>query len=428
MKEESYDPKIGKPIARFDDYLADLSKMDLLPRMTRRDFVAGAAKLGVSASLVGLAGCLNGKEGSEASLEKKGGIEKEKLTVGFIPITCATPIIMAHPMGFYEKHGLDVTVKKYAGWADIRDAAIAGEIDAVHFLSPMPLSLSLGVGATKMPFRLPAIENVNGQAITIRKDHKVEGPRDMKGFLLTVPFDFSMHNLLLRHYLALGGLDPDKDVQIRVMRPPDMVANLAAGNIDGYLGPDPFNQRAVYEDAGYIHILSRDIWPGHPCCAFAAKQSFKEKYPNTYRALLEAIVEATHFSSQPENQKEIAQAIAPKRYLNQPVEVVEAVLTGEFEDGLGNLRKVPDRIDFDPYPWKSFSIWILTQLERWGYLKEGVDYRKVGDEVFLTDDCKAAQRKLGYPIDEREYKIEPIVGGPFDPDRPEGWVEKNIAV
>ncbi len=133
-----------------------------------------------------------------------------------------------------------------------------------------------------------------GQAITLHIKHKeVKGPQDMKGFRFCVPFDYSMHNYLLRYYLAEGGLHPDKDVQIRVVPPPEMVANLKAGNVDGYLAPDPFNQRAVYENAGFIFLLSKEIWDGHPCCAFAISQAFATTYPNTFLALFKAIVDTT---------------------------------------------------------------------------------------------------------------------------------------
>jgi nitrate/nitrite transport system substrate-binding protein len=197
-------------------------------------------------------------------------IEKKDLTVSFIPITCATPIIMAEPMGFYARHGLNVTVRRAAGWAVVRDWAINKEVDATHMLSPMPLSITLGAGSPAVPYLMPAVETINGQAITLHIKHKgVQGPQDMKGFRFCVPFDYSMHNYLLRYYLADAGLHPDKDVQIRVVPPPEMVANLKAGNVDGYLAPDPFNQRAVYENAGFIFKLSKELWDGHPCCAFA---------------------------------------------------------------------------------------------------------------------------------------------------------------
>ena len=254
--------------------------------------------------------------------EKVKGLEKTDLTVAFIPITCATPIIMAEPMGFYTRHGLNVTVRRAAGWAVIRDWAINQEVDATHMLSPMPLSITLGAGsASCSPYLCRRVENINGQAITLHTKHKgVQGPQDMKGFRFCVPFDYSMHNYLLRYYLAEGGLHPDKDVQIRVVPPPEMVANLKAGNVDGYLAPDPFNQRAVYENAGFIFKLSKDLWEGHPCCAFAISQDFAKTYPNTFLALFKSIVDATHFAAKPENRKAIAEAIAPKNYLNQPVD------------------------------------------------------------------------------------------------------------
>src|SRR6185503_4013011 len=247
----------------------------------------------------------------EAFAQGTGKLEKTNLKVGFIPITCATPIIMAHPMGYYSKHGLNVEVVKTAGWALIRDKTLNKEYDAAHMLSPMPLAISLGVGSAPTPYTMPAVENINGQAITLAMKHKDKrDPKSWKGLKFAVPFDFSMHNYLLRYYVAEHGLDPDKDIQIRSVPPAEMVANLRSDNIDGFLGPDPFNQRAVYDGAGFIHILTKEIWEGHPCCAFAASKDFVTKLPNTYRALMKAIMEATAFASKPENRKQIAEAIA----------------------------------------------------------------------------------------------------------------------
>ena len=181
---------------------------------------------------------------------------------------------MAHPMGFYSKHGLNVEVIKTAGWAVIRDKTINKEYDAAHMLSPMPIAISLGVGSNAVPYTVPAIENINGQAITLSVKHKDKrDPKDWKGFKFAVPFDYSMHNYLLRYYLAEHGIDPDTDVQIRAVPPPEMVANLRADNIDGFLGPDPMNQRAVYDGVGFIHMLSKEIWDGHPCCALRPRRN-----------------------------------------------------------------------------------------------------------------------------------------------------------
>lgn len=350
--------------------------------------------------------------------------EKTDLKVGFIPITCATPIIMAKPMGFYEKQGLNVEVVKTAGWAVIRDKTLNKEYDAAHMLAPMPIAISLGLGSNPQAYTMPAVENVNGQAITLAMKHKDRrDPKDWKGFKLAVPFDYSMHNYLLRYYLAEAGIDPDTDVQIRAVPPPDMVANLRADNIDGFLAPDPVNQRAVYDGVGFIHILSKEIWDRHPCCAFAASEAFIKETPNTYAALLRAIIQATAYASNKDNRKEIAAAIAPANYLNQPLTVVEQVLTGTYADGLGQVKKVPDRVDFDAFPWQSFAVWILTQMKRWGQLKGEVDYAAVAKQVYLATDAAKLMKQDGFTPPEATTKTFAVMGKTFDPAKPKEYLE-----
>ncbi len=392
--------------------------------LQRREFVklVGATS---AAAILGSVFPLNAAKA--LAQEKVGPPEKKDLKVGFIPITCATPIIMAEPMGFYKKHGLNVQVVKASGWAMIRDLSINKETDATHMLTPMPLAITIGAGSQAVPYVMPAVENINGQAITLANKHRaIKSAKEMKGFKFAVPFDYSMHNFLLRYVVAEAGLDPDKDIQIRVVPPPEMVANLRAGNLDGYLAPDPFNQRAVYEEIGFIWMLSKDIWPGHPCCAFAATKEFATTYPNTFQALFRAIVDATQYAHEPANRKEIAKAIAPKNFLNQPVEVVEQVLTGTFPDGLGNTRTVPDRIDFDPFPWHSMAIWILTQMKRWGYVKGDVDYKKIAQQVYLASECREVMKALGYKAPTQNSTKHTFALGKtrlFDPDKPEEYIQ-----
>jgi nitrate/nitrite transport system substrate-binding protein len=359
----------------------------------------------------------------EAFAQGTGPIEKPNLKVGFIPITCATPIIMSQPMGYFGRAGLNVDVVKTAGWAVIRDKTLNREYDAAHMLSPMPLAISLGVGSRAIPYTAPAIQNINGQAITLAVKHKDRrDPKSWKGFRFAVPFDYSIHNYLLRYLVAEHDLDPDKDIQIRAVPPPEMVANLRAGNIDGFLGPDPFNQRAVYDGVGFIHVLTRELWEGHPCCTFAASREFVTKLPNTYRALLKAIMEATAFAAKPENRRQIAEAISPPNYLNQPVTVVEQVLTGNFADGLGSVQKVPNRIDFDPFPWHSFAIWILTQMKRWGQIKGDVDYAKVAREVYLATDAARLMKEVGMKPPAASTKKFVVMGREFDPAKPDAYL------
>jgi nitrate/nitrite transport system substrate-binding protein len=385
----------------------------------RRDFLK---TVGAGTAAAMLAGVFPMEAAKALAQAKLGTPEKKDLKIGFIPITCATPIIMAEPMGFYKKYGLTTQVVKASSWAMIRDLSINKESDATHMLSPMPLSISMGVGSQEVPYVMPAVENINGQAITLANKHKaVKSPAEFKGFKFGVPFDYSMHNFLLRYVVAEAGLDPDKDIQIRAVPPPEMVANLRAGNLDGYLGPDPFNQRAVYESEGFIFMLSKDIWPGHPCCAFAARKDFAESAPNSFGALFRAIVDATEFAHDKKNRKEIAAAIAPRNYLNQPVEVVEAVLTGQFDNGLGQKLSVPDRVDFDPFPYQSMAVWILTQMKRWGYIKGDVDYQKVATQVFLADQCREVMKSLGYKAPEKNAVTHTFLIGKqktFDPSKP----------
>ncbi|MDD5334320.1 MAG: CmpA/NrtA family ABC transporter substrate-binding protein [Rhodoferax sp.] len=351
----------------------------------------------------------------QAMAQDKGALEKTKLKIGFIPITCATPLIMAHPLGFYQKQGLDVEVVKTAGWALIRDKMINQEYDATHLLSPMPLAMSMGVGSNPVAMNVATIQNTNGQAITLANKHKDKrDPRQWKGFKFAVPFEFSMHNFLLRYYVAEAGLNPDTDIQIRVVPPPEMVANLRAGNIDGYLGPDPFNQRAVYEEIGFLHLLTKDLWNGHPCCAFGTSTAFIQKNPNTFAALYRAVLTAAAMAREPKNRELIAKVIAPAQYLNQPETVLTQVLTGKFADGLGNIRNVPDRADFDPIPWQSMAVWMLTQMQRWGYIKGDVNYKQIAEKVFLLTDAKKHMKSLEQKVPDGAYPKFKIMGREFD--------------
>ena len=358
-----------------------------------------------------------------AMAQDKGPLEKKDLKIGFIAITCATPLIMADPLGFYKKEGLNVQLMKTAGWALIRDKMLNKEHDASHFLSPMPLAISMGLGSSAQAMSIATIQNVNGQAITLHNKHKDKrDPKQWKGFKFAVPFEYSMHNFLLRYYVAEHGLDPDTDIQIRVTPPPEMVANLRAGNIDGFLGPDPFNQRAVYDEVGFIHMLSKELWDGHPCCAFGTSEAFIKENPNTFAALYRAVLTAAAMAREPRNRSLIAKVIAPPNYLNQPETVIEQVLTGKFADGLGNIKNVPDRADFDPFPWQSMAVWMLTQMKRWGYVKGDVNYKAIAEKVFLATDARKRMAELGQKAPATSYAKFKVMGKEFDPASPDKYL------
>jgi nitrate/nitrite transport system substrate-binding protein len=200
--------------------------------------------------------------------------EKKDLKIGSSHTVRRVPLIMADPLGFYREQGLNVQLMKTAGWALIRDKMLNKEHDASHFLSPMPIAISMGLGSAQQPMRVAdhperqrpgdhAARQAQGQA----RSEAMEGLQVRR-----CPSSTRCTISCCATTSRSSGLDPDTDIQIRVTPPPEMVANLRAGNIDGFLGPDPFNQRAVYDGVGFIHMLSKDIWDGHPCCAFAASK------------------------------------------------------------------------------------------------------------------------------------------------------------
>lgn len=354
--------------------------------------------------------------------------EKKDLKVGFLPITCASPLIMAAPMGLYQKEGLNVQLIKTPGWGVIRERLQQHELDATHLLSPMPLAMSMGMGATPMGMQVASIQNTNGNAITLHIKHQGKrNPSQWKGMTLAIPFEHSMHNYLLRYYLAEHGVHPDRDVKLRVMAPPDMVTALKDQSIDGFIVAEPFNQRAVFEGVGFIHLLTKEIWDGHPCCAFGTSTEFIQKNPNSFVALYRAIISASVLASQPGARDQIVKAIAPKPYLNQPEELLTQIMTGQFDDGLGNRRNVPDRILFDPIPWQSMAVWMLTQMKRWGYLKAEVNYQQIAEKVFMLTDAKKQMALTGWRAPDGAYRKHRIMSKTFDPATPEDYL-KSFAI
>lgn len=359
-------------------------------------------------------------------------LEKRRLTIGFVPITCATPIIGGHALGYYGRYGLDVDIVKTAGWAVARDKCLNGEYDGSHLLFPMPMAMSLGLGSTAQPWRVVSNVNTNGQAIVLGNRHRDKmDPRSWRGLRFAVPFEYSMHNLLLRTYVAEVGLDPDRDIQIRVTPPPEMVANLRAGNIDGYLAPDPFCQRAVFDQVGFIYKLTLDLWRQHPCCVLGLSEKFIQENPNTFIALSTAILEATAAAETPQGRIAFAESMAPANYLNQPVEILRQILTGVYPDGLGNIRRVPDRISFMPLPTQTMGVWVLSQLRRWGYIQRNAQYTDLARELILTTTTAermrammAANNQIRF-ADANQDPNAPVVvqGRNFDPARAQEFIE-----
>ncbi|MDO4247960.1 MAG: CmpA/NrtA family ABC transporter substrate-binding protein [Neisseria sp.] len=386
---------------------------------TRRAFLRAVGKSTAVAAITSVLPLAMLQEASAITLLKP---EKKSVDIGFLPILCSTPLIMADPLGYYEEQGIKANLHKRAGWALVRDQMMNRELDATHFLAPMPLAINLGLGSAKQDMKVAAIQNTNGQALVMALKHQDNrDPKNWKGMTFAIPFEHSIHNYLLRYFLAEHGIDPDKDVKLRLTTPPDMIANLKAGNIDGFFGPEPFNQRAVWDKAGYIHTLSRDIWNGHPCCSFGTSQAFINEYPQTFLAMYRAIIKANVMANDPNIRKDLSKLLAPANYLNQPELVLRQSIMGRFADGAGNIQDFPDRMGFDVMPWHSVAVWMLTQMKRWGYLKGNVNYQDIANQVFMLTDAKKQMREMGYRFNEKEPGIT-VMGKSFDAQRPDAYL------
>ena len=351
----------------------------------------------------------------EAMAQESAKPENAELTIGFIAITCSTPLVVADKLGFFREHGLDVELVRTPGWGAIRERLANDQYEASHVLTPLPLAMQLGVGGAAKPAALSLVQNTNGNSIALAMKHKDNrDSKNWKGMTFAVPFDISMQNLLLRYYLAEQGLDPDKDVTIKAVPPPEMAANLKAGILDGFLAPDNAAQLAVHNGAGFIHLVSKEIWDGHPCCGIAVQPALIKEAPNTYLAIARALIKSSAHVANAENRREAAQIAADQKYINIPGEVAEAVLTGTFEDGLGNRKTVANRIDFQSFPYHSMAVWMLTQMKRWGFVKGEIGYKQLAEQVFRAVDAQKLLKEAGLDAPATTYVTHTIMGKSFD--------------
>ena len=351
--------------------------------------------------------------------------EKTSLRIGMIPITCATPLVMAAHLGLFAKHGLaSVELARTDAPGPIRDKLASGEFDLAQQVMPAPIIASMGASAGQAPdlTNVLAIQNQHGSALVLALKHRDNrDPNNWKGMRFGIPFEQSQHALVLRYLLAEHGLDPDNDVSFRVIPALDFVANLRSGNIDGFFASEPAGQRAVHEGLGFVQALSRDLMPGLPCCAFTARADWIRQHPNAFLAAYRAVVEAGVHLSKAQNRPGVAAILARPQYLDQPRIVIEQVISGRYADGLGNVLLAPDRIEFDPYPHHAMAIWLMTQLKRWGMVRGDINYRQIAEQVMLATGAGARLAELGIAV-PAQRGAETIMGRVFDPAQPEAYI------
>ncbi len=365
--------------------------------------------------------------------------EAPDVKLGIIALTDCSPIVIAHEKGLFKKFGINSTVSKEASWAVIRDKLTTGENQATHMLLGMPIAASMGLGGSAVKEMIfPWILNRNGQAITLANKFKGKVAGDPKALKPLVdeakatgtPLTFAMtfppgtHAMWMRYYLAAGGINPDSDITLTTIPPPQMVANMKVGKMDGYCVGEPWNARAIAEDIGYTSVATQEIWKNHPekVCAFT--KEFAEANPKTVKAVLKALHEASVWLDDLGNRKEQVEIISKPSYVNCPPEVIYSRLMGELDYGDGRTKKDEDYMIFSTrncnYPQPKYIKWWLSQFRRWGMVEGAPDYDGVAKAIAGTALYEEAMKEIGYTGGTLDDKPETFMDGAiFDPTKPE---------
>lgn len=378
------------------------------------------------------------RQSKQPQVIARNGLEKVNLEIGFIPLTDCAPLVVAKEKGFFAKYGLEeVTLNREPSWKAIAKGIVTGRLDAAQMVAGMPLTLTVGAGnKTPVPVVTALTLSRNGNAITLSKRLYAQGVRtlaDFKAAIQATPdkvhtlgmvYPSSMHNLMLRYWLASGGIDPDQDVSLTVIPPPQMVSNLKAGNIDGYCAGEPWNSRAVYEELGFVIATDMELWPGHPEKVLGVREEWVNKYPQTHIALVKALLEACEYCDDIRNREEILGLLTQEQYVGSAPEYTRPGFIDPYNRGTGELPQQLPRfnqfyVDKTNYPDQIEGLWLLTQLARWGIIPFPKNWVNIVDRVRRIDLFGAAARDLGFSdIGHDRGPIRMFDGTVFNPDDP----------
>lgn len=429
-----------------------------MTNISRRKFIITSSVVAVTSILAH--GCSSSnpdsaKTDSAASSNSKLANNSPKLEtttakLGFIALTDSAPLIIAKEKGFFAKYGMtDVEISKQKSWPVTRDnlkiGSSGGGIDGAHILTPMPYLLTIN---DKVPMYLLARLNINGQAISVAekfKDLKIglqskllkesvnKAKADKKSIKVAMTFPGGTHDLWIRYWLAAGGINPDQDVILQAVPPPQMVANMKVGTVDAFCVGEPWNAQLVSQKLGYTALSTGELWNNHPEKAFAMRQDWVDKNPNATQALLMAIMEAQQWCDQAENKEEMCKICADRKYFN--VAVADILERGKGNIDYGDGRKEQNFTyrmkyweDNASYPYKSHDTWFLTEEIRWGYLPKDTKVKEIVDQVNREDLWKQAAKALGVAAAEipasSSRGVETFFDGvKFDPEKPEEYLK-----
>ncbi|MFZ5496647.1 MAG: CmpA/NrtA family ABC transporter substrate-binding protein [Verrucomicrobiota bacterium] len=406
--------------------------------LDRRKFIADSAKLTGAAALWA---ALGSKSWAATAGSASDSPETPDLNFGIIALTDCSPIVIAHEKGFFRKYGINSKITKGANWAAIRDNLSTGSIQATHMLIGMPLASTMGLaGSPKKPMVIPWLLNRNGQAVTLKAEWKGKvgaDPKALKPFVdqankLGEPLTFAMtfppgtHAMWMRYYLAAGGINPDKDISLITIPPPQMVANMKIGKMDGFCVGEPWNARAIADNIGFTSVTTQDMWKDHPekVCAFT--EEFAEKNPKTVKAVLKALHEASVWLDDMANRSEQCDIVSKPTYINCQKEVILGRLLGRLDYGDGRTTQDEFCMHFSKrncnYPQPKYAKWFMSQYRRWGMVTGTPDYEGVAQRVMRTDLYEEAMKEIGYAHGGLDNSPETLFDGiAFDPSNPEAY-------
>ena len=374
--------------------------------------------------------------------------EKKEVKIGFIPLTDCASVVMAAHKGFDAKYGIKITPTKEASWAAVRDKLVNGEIDGAHVLYGLIYGVQLGIGGPKKDMACLMTINNNGQAITLSSQLNAKGVTDgaslakliakeKREYTFAQTFPTGTHAMWLYYWLGAHGINPMADVKTITVPPPQMVANMRVGNMDGFCVGEPWNARAIADKIGFTATTTQDIWKDHPEKILGTTAEFVQKNPNTARAMIAAVLEAARWiDASDANRRETAKVIAQKSYVNTDVEVIEGRILGQYDNGIGKKWTDPNPMRFHndgavSFPYLSDGMWFMTQHRRWGLLKENPDYLAVAKKVNQVELYKqaAAMVKVNVPKDPmRSAKfVDGVTWDGKDPAKYAGGFKVKVA-
>lgn len=373
--------------------------------------------------------------------------QNDPVKLGFIPLTDCSPLVMAKELGLFKKYGVNVELSKEASWANVRDKILTGELDGAHCLYSMPFSVYTGVGGKAgSEMKIAMMLNVNGQAITLSNDFcgkvgfkqmnkvtpivaaKLKAEREVT-FAMTFPG--GTHDLWLRNWMSIAGLN-QRAMKIITIPPPQMVANMKVGNMDGYCVGEPWGGVAVKQGIGFTQVASQDIWKDHPEKALVVNKDFSSRHKADLVKVMKAVIEACKWLDVPANRKKAAAIIGKAPYVNAPADVIESRLMGDYNLGCNQGVEVYDndymlfhKGGIVNYPRKSHAIWAMAQFVRFGYLKEAPEYKAIADKLILQDlyEEVAASMKIKIPTDDMKPFSLTMDKTVFDPSNPEAYLK-----